>query len=111
MTIHEEVVSSSKGIGGSCALSTEEIHISSLAMLIFNCQPVGSTRAMPSTVMNIVPQDRRSVPPSEPNHVLFACTLAAIVEDNNGEKFRHMHGLRIYVYSELERIKLLCNTK
>ena len=29
VTIREEVVSSSKGIGGSCALSTDEVHISS----------------------------------------------------------------------------------
>ena len=29
VTIHEEVVSSSKRIGGSCALSTDEIHTSS----------------------------------------------------------------------------------
>ena len=28
VTIREEVVSSSKGIGGSCALSTDEVHIS-----------------------------------------------------------------------------------
>ena len=30
VTIHEEVVSSSKGIGDSCALSTDEIHTSSV---------------------------------------------------------------------------------
>ena len=30
VTIHEEVVSSSKGIGDSCALSTNEIHTSSV---------------------------------------------------------------------------------
>ena len=33
VTIHEEVVSSSKGIGGSCALSTDEIHTSSLSFV------------------------------------------------------------------------------
>ena len=43
------------------------IKVALLAMLIFNCQPVGSTRATPSAVMNTVPQDRGSVPPSEPN--------------------------------------------
>ena len=30
VTIHEEVVPSSEGIGGNCALSTDEIHTSSL---------------------------------------------------------------------------------
>ena len=30
VTIHEEIVSSCKGIGDSCALSTDEIHTLSL---------------------------------------------------------------------------------
>ena len=38
-----------------------------LAMLIFNSQPVGSTRSTPVAVMNTVPQDRGPVPHSEPN--------------------------------------------
>ena len=32
MTIHEEVVSSSKGIGDSCALSTDKINTSSVTI-------------------------------------------------------------------------------
>ena len=49
------------------------IKVALLAMLIFNCQPVGSTRATPSAVMNstkmgsVLPQDRGSIPPSMPN--------------------------------------------
>ena len=35
VTIHEEVVPSSEGIGGNCALSTDEIHTSSV-YLLFN---------------------------------------------------------------------------
>ena len=34
VTIDEEVVPSSEGIGGNCALSTDEIHTSSSAFLV-----------------------------------------------------------------------------
>ena len=38
VTIHEEVVSSSKGIGDNCALSTDEIHTSSVGnMGYYDC--------------------------------------------------------------------------
>ena len=36
VTIHEEVVSSSKGIGDNCALSTDEIHTSSITIYKFH---------------------------------------------------------------------------
>ena len=32
VTIHEEVVPSNEGIGGNCALSTDEIHTSSISL-------------------------------------------------------------------------------